>query len=172
MTIIYFVLLSLAIANAQLVDNSVRLFPIQISVQSDDTLLLATTNEAIREWNTMSHRQLFEPINRTTIPNAISTCKIFFKLGNADGGSTSIQYSTNDPVVTQTYARVLVTMTRSTPIQRLKNIVLHELGHVLNLDHDEDNESLMYWNLKDGIQYELNSPIKSKLLKSNKNLYC
>lgn len=167
-----FYLILICVCQSQLVEQSMRWFPIQVITQSDDTLLLATTNEAIGQWNAISHRQLFQQLNRSTIPNGTSTCKIFFKMGNVDGGSTSMQYITNDPILTQTYARVTITMTRNVPVQRLKNIVLHELGHVLNLDHDEDQSSLMYWKLKDDIQYELNSPIKNKLLKSNKNLYC
>jgi len=167
-----FYLILIGVCQSQLVEQSIRWFPIQVTIQSDDLLLLATANEAIEYWNSVSHRQLFQTINKNTIPNGTSTCKIFFKFGNTNSGSTSIQYITNDLVLTQTYARVTVTMARNVLVQTVHNLLLHELGHVLNLDHDEDESSIMYWNLKDGVQYELNSPIKSKLLKSNKNLYC
>jgi predicted Zn-dependent protease len=170
----YFIALLLAITKAQVLDNSIRWFPIQVDVKSDDPLLLAITNEVIEEWNRVSPQQLFQYLDKSTTRSAASTCTIFFEYGDVVKGRTTMKYITNDPVVTQTHAEVVVVMTYNTPtpIQSLKNILLHELGHVLNLDHDEDKESVMYWKLKDGIQYQLNSPIKSKLLKSNKNLYC
>lgn len=55
----------------------------------------------------------------------------------------------------------LVTINPTTPMEFIDRVIMHELGHVLALDHDTDKESLMFPTVSNGPWYIETSDIEA-----------